>query len=56
MNGDDTDSMRKGSREMENFEEAVRRHTEAWHAFARLLLWSTVSVVVVLVLMAIFLL
>ena len=56
MNADDTESKRKESREVENFEESVRRHADAWHAFARLMLWSTVSIAVVLVLMAIFLL
>ncbi|MCB9928534.1 MAG: aa3-type cytochrome c oxidase subunit IV [Alphaproteobacteria bacterium] len=41
---------------MENFEDSVRRHRASWDAFSHLMLYSTVSVLVVLALMAIFLL
>jgi hypothetical protein len=40
---------------MENFEESVRRHRSDWEGFAKLMFWSTLGCVVVLVLMAIFL-
>lgn len=40
---------------MENFEESVHRHRSSWEGFAKLMLYSTIGVVVVLILMAIFL-
>jgi hypothetical protein len=40
---------------MEDFEQSVRRHQADWAGFAKLLLWSTIGCVIILVLMAIFL-
>jgi|GEM_PF-5731834 len=41
---------------MENFEDSVRRHRSSWEDFAALVKWSSIGIVVVLILMAIFLL
>lgn len=41
---------------MEDFENAVRRHRADWASFSRLMFWSGLGAVIVLVLMAIFLL
>ena len=41
---------------MENFEESVRRHRADWEDFAKLVFWSSLGIVIVLILMAIFLL
>ncbi|MGY9057137.1 MAG: aa3-type cytochrome c oxidase subunit IV [Alphaproteobacteria bacterium] len=41
---------------MEDFQESVRRHQSGWESFAGLLLWSSIFVIIVLALMAIFLL
>ena len=41
---------------MEDFNESVRRHQAGWEGFTKLMLYSTIGCVVVLVLMAIFLL
>ncbi len=40
---------------MENFEDSVRRHQADWAGFAKLMFWSGLFCVIVLVLMAIFL-
>lgn len=40
---------------MENFEDSVNRHRSSWEGFAKLMLYSSVGVAIVLILMAIFL-
>ena len=41
---------------MEDFEDSVRRHKAGWDGFVDLMFWSSIFVIVTLVLMAIFLL